>query len=126
VSTSLIEPALSLLTDGTEILEAIIVDNINPQNMLCYPCLADMDRINPIIDMAVKLSEEELIEPIDDYVLVALERRQVVAIRLPNNKILILVICRRKNVEMIIKGISRVLRELIEVAQEKEYDNELL
>ena len=122
----MIEPALSLLTDGTEVLEAIIVDNINHQNMLCYPCLADMDRINPIIDMTVKLSEEELIEPIDDYVLVALERRQVAAIRLPNNKILILVICRRKNAEMIIKGISKVLRELIEVAQEKEYDNELL
>jgi len=115
----LIEPALSLLTDGTEVLEAIVVDNINHQNMLCYPCLADMDRINSIIDMAVKLSEEELIEPIDDYVLVALERRQIAAIRLPNNKILILVISKRKNAGKIIKEISKVLKELIEAAQEK-------
>lgn len=122
----MIEVALSLLTDGSEVLEAIIVDNANHRNILCYPCLTDMDKINPIVDMVVKLSKEELMEPIDDYILVALDKRQVVAMRLPNDKILVLVICKRRNAERVIRGIGKVLRELIEMAQEKEYGNELL
>lgn len=84
------DPALSLMVDGKEILEAIVIDYKN-NIVRCFPCNISMTKIHNIIKL-IDLMNITRMRLLEDYIVVNIGKSKAIIFPLRRSTLLVLFI----------------------------------
>ena len=107
----MLEPALSLIVDGKEIFEALVL-NYDEYIIKCFPCHVSMVKVNNIIKLVRKIRASDKVKPYESCAITSIGKNRIIIYFLKQSITLILFVNPKVNIKKIALGFMQVFDKI--------------